>query len=200
MKLQYFARLQRIAELKMSGRASGGAVKRQRELEVKEEDAPASLQVTADAEPLTLVLKLLHGIPDADGCSARRTDEVAKEAEELCVSGQYAAAVVPLQRAVYLGHMPSLALKSWLLIVSREGAGKDEMRGFELAEEGARLGCHHCQGAVAWCYRGGFGCVRDAARSDFNGMVRFRVGLVPLFLFCPLHPCACVNGPPCAIS
>jgi TPR repeat protein len=92
-------------------------------------------------------------------------DEAAKEAEELCVSGQYAAAVVPLQRAIYLGHMPSLALKSWLLIVGREGAAKDEMRGFELAEEGARLGCHHCQGAAAWCYMGGFGCVRDAARS-----------------------------------
>ncbi len=105
--------------------------------------------------------------------------EAAKEAEELCVSGQYAAAVVPLQRAVYLGHMPSLALKSWLLIVGREGAGKHEMRGFELAEEGARLGCHHCQGEVAWCYRGGFGCVRDAARSDFKGIVRYST---PVFI------------------
>jgi len=34
-----------------------------------------------------------------------------------------------------------------------------------LAEEGARLGCHHCQGVVAYCYSGGYGCVEDEARS-----------------------------------
>jgi hypothetical protein len=55
--LQHFARVQRIAQLKMSGRASGegGAVKRQREQQVEEEDAPASLQVTVHPEPLTLL-------------------------------------------------------------------------------------------------------------------------------------------------
>jgi hypothetical protein len=233
---QHFARVQRNAELKESGRASGGTVKRQREQEVEEVDAAAPLQVTAHAEPLTLlaVFKLLHGmlvwaqlcnpqgvalfsfvhIPPrlprpfagaavhsmslthaqrlcAVGCglkaklvrmlslgtgrtstqtitttstvstatttmpftgtktsttttitstitthhprhiepqsnwrachrmmqsTVRRVasklmaavrDEAAKEAEELCASGQYAAAVVPLQRAIYLGHMPS---------------------------------------------------------------------------------------------
>jgi TPR repeat protein len=34
-----------------------------------------------------------------------------------------------------------------------------------LVEEGARLGCHHCQGVMARCYRRGYGCVRDDARS-----------------------------------
>ena len=41
----------------------------------------------------------------------------------------------------------------------------DRKRGFELAEEGARLGCCHCQGVMASCYWGGFGCSKDAARS-----------------------------------
>ena len=27
-----------------------------------------------------------------------------------------------------------------------------------MAEEGARLGCHHCQGVMAWCYLWGLGC------------------------------------------
>ena len=100
----------------------------------------------------------------AAACAVVR-DEAAKEAEELCASGQYAAAGVPLQRAIYFGHLPSRALKAWLLVNGREGVAKDEERGFEFAEEGARLGCHHCQGLLAWCYCKGYGCVKDAARS-----------------------------------
>jgi len=235
----------------MSGRASGGAVKRQREQEVEEEHEPASLQVTAHAEPLALlVLVKAHfgtllcaqlcnpqcvflftfarlpprvsrpfaGAPVYDmslthaerlcavGCglkgrlvrlfslgvghyfepqrnrvachkmmqsNARRVaskrmaavrDKAAKEAEELCASGQFAAAVVPLQRAIDFGDFTSLALKAWLLINGRVGVfAEDEERGFELAEEGARLGCHHCQGLVAYCTM--FGCGMDHARS-----------------------------------
>jgi len=92
-------------------------------------------------------------------------DEAAKEAEELCASGRCAAAVVPLQRAIYLGDSNSRALKAWLLIDGREGVAKDEERGFELAEEGARLGCYHCKGVLAHCYFEGFGCEQDTARS-----------------------------------
>ena len=51
------------------------------------------------------------------------------------------------------------------MIDGREGVAKDENRAFELVEEGARLGCHHCQGVMAECYRWGHGCVRDDARS-----------------------------------
>jgi len=92
-------------------------------------------------------------------------DEAAKEAEELCASGQCAAAAVPLQRAIDFGDFASLALKAWLFIEGREGVAKDDKRGFGLAEEGARLGCHHCQGVMALCYRWGFGCEQDDARS-----------------------------------
>ncbi len=92
-------------------------------------------------------------------------DEAAKEAEELCASGQFAAALVPLQRAIYLGDLPSRALYAWLLINGKEGVAQNVKRGFELAEEGARLGCHHSQGVLASCYFLGYGCEEDEAQS-----------------------------------
>jgi TPR repeat protein len=101
----------------------------------------------------------------ASKCMAAVRDKAAKEAEELCASGQCAAAVGPLQLAVYLGDMPSRALEAWLLIRGREGVEKDASRGFKLAEEGARLGCRHCQGVVAYCFCFGFGCEGDEAQS-----------------------------------
>jgi len=101
----------------------------------------------------------------ASGLAAAVRDEAAKEAEELCASGRCAAAVVPLQRAIDFGDTTSRALKAWLLIHGREGVAVDMRRGFELAEEGARLGCHHCQGVVALCYMYGFGCEEDEALS-----------------------------------
>ncbi len=101
----------------------------------------------------------------AAGLAAAVRDKVAKEAEELCASGRCAAAVVPLQRAIDFGDLPSLALKAWLLIDGREGVAKDHKAAFELAEEGARLGCHHCQGVMAYCYFWGYGCEMDYARS-----------------------------------
>jgi len=101
----------------------------------------------------------------AAGLVAAVRDEVANEAEELCASGQCAAAVVPLQLAIDFGDSNSRALKAWLLIGGREGVAKDVGRGFELAEQGARLGCHHCQGVMAYCYCHGYGCERDLVRS-----------------------------------
>jgi TPR repeat protein len=92
-------------------------------------------------------------------------DEAAKEAEELCASGRCAAALVPLQRAIDFGDFPSRALKAWLHIEGREGIVKNEPTALELAKEGARLGCHHCQGVVAYCYAVGCGCEIDRARS-----------------------------------
>jgi TPR repeat protein len=93
------------------------------------------------------------------------SNEAAKEAEELCASGQCATALVPLQRAINLGHLSSRALMAWLHINGREGVSLDQKRAFKLAKEGARLGCHHCQGVMACCYRDGYGIRRDEARS-----------------------------------
>ncbi len=92
-------------------------------------------------------------------------NKLGKEAEELCASGQCAAAAVALHRAIDLGHLPSRALKAWMLLDGREGVAENEIGAFELVEEGARLGCHHCQGVMAECYMNGCGCEADEARS-----------------------------------
>jgi TPR repeat protein len=76
-------------------------------------------------------------------------DRAAKKAEELCALGQCVAAQVPLQLAIDLGHLPSRALMAWLKLEGREGVAKNEDAAFKLAEEGVRLGCHHCQGVMA---------------------------------------------------
>lgn len=89
----------------------------------------------------------------------------AKEAEKFCALGQFAAALVSLQRAIDFGHFPSRAFMAMLLIEGREGVAKNVKRGFELAEEGVRLGCHHCQGVMAYCYFWGLGCKVDQAKS-----------------------------------
>jgi TPR repeat protein len=101
----------------------------------------------------------------AVGLVAAVRDKVAKEAEELCASGQCAVAVVPLQRAIDFGDLPSRALKAWLLIDGREGFAEDLKKAFELVEEGARWDCHHCQGVMACCCSRGYGCRIDYARS-----------------------------------
>ena len=92
-------------------------------------------------------------------------NKAAKEAEELCALGQCAAALIPLQQAIDMGHLPSRALMAWLLIKGREGIAKDLKRSFQLVKEGAHLDCHHCQGVLAYCYYEGLGCVKDEVRS-----------------------------------
>ena len=96
---------------------------------------------------------------------AAERDKAAKQAEELCASGQCAAALTPLQRAIDFGDFASLALKAWLFLWGRQGMEEDKAGGFEMAERGAQLGCHHCQGVVACCYFQGFGCKKDYALS-----------------------------------
>ena len=108
---------------------------------------------------LSIVRRVDAGLVDA------MRNKVATEAEKQCVSGQCAAALVPLQLAIDMGHSHSRALMAQMMIQGREGVAKDQNRAFQLAEEGARLGCHHCQGVLAGCYLGGYGCARDYAQS-----------------------------------
>jgi TPR repeat protein len=91
--------------------------------------------------------------------------KVGKAAEKLCASGQYAAAVVPQQRAIDFGNLPSLALKAWLLIEGRIGVAQNENEAFRLAQMGAAKGCAQCKGVMAHCFQLGAGCIRDAAQS-----------------------------------
>ena len=76
----------------------------------------------------------------------------AAEAEQFLAAGNYAAAAAQLQLAIDVGNLPSRALMAWLLVWGREGIAQDEDTAFELLEEGARLGCHHCQGVLAFCH------------------------------------------------
>jgi len=87
------------------------------------------------------------------------------QAQALRAAGECAGAAALLQQAVGLGHVPSRADLADMIIDGREGVAKDQKRGLALAEEGARLGCGHCQGVMARCYWGGYGCSKDAARS-----------------------------------
>jgi len=103
--------------------------------------------------------KMMHSLAAAVG------HKKGKYAEELCASGECADAAVALKLAVYLGHLPSRALMANMMIEGREGVALDRNGAFELVEEGARLGCHHCQGVLAVCYRYGDGGVKDKALS-----------------------------------
>ncbi len=103
--------------------------------------------------------KLMHSL------AAAVSVKLGKEAEELCASGQCAAAAVALKLAVDLGHLPSRALMAHMMIDGRDGVAKDSRAAFELVDDGARLGCHHCQGVMARCYMWGDGCEADEARS-----------------------------------
>ena len=87
------------------------------------------------------------------------------KAEALCALGKGAAAASQLQLAIGQGHLPSRADLGHMLITGREGVAKDHNKAFALVEEGARLGCHHCQGVTARCYLLGLGCSKDAARA-----------------------------------
>ncbi len=89
----------------------------------------------------------------------------ADEAQQLLVTGQYAAAAVQLQRAIGLGLLDSHAHEAWLLIYGKEDVAINHERAIKLAEEGTRLGCLHCQGVLAYCFWGGYGCDADVARS-----------------------------------
>jgi len=112
----------------------------------------------------------------AAGLAAAVRDKVAKEAAELFLKrGRYRAAKAQLQLAIDLGDLPSRALEAWLFVddldiftgamipwaVEPENLHSE----LELVVEGARLGCHHCQGVMAVCYCWGIGCEKNAARS-----------------------------------
>jgi len=89
------------------------------------------------------------------------------QAQALIAAGECAAAAALLQQADRHGHLPSRADLASMLMDGREGVAADCKRAVALAEEGTRLGCHHCQGVTAMWYLGGVGvkgCDRDEAQ------------------------------------
>jgi TPR repeat protein len=75
----------------------------------------------------------------------------------LVATGQCAAALIPLNRAIALKHLPSRALLAHMLSGGRKDVPKDHGRAFKLVKEGTELGCRHCQGVLAMCYMLGHG-------------------------------------------
>jgi len=75
----------------------------------------------------------------------------------LVATGQCAAALIPLNRAIILKHLPSRALLAHMLSGGRKDVPKDHGRAFKLVKEGTELGCRHCQGVLAMCYMLGHG-------------------------------------------
>jgi TPR repeat protein len=83
-----------------------------------------------------------------------------KQALALVATGQCASALIPLNLAITLKHLPSRALLAHMLSGGRKGVPKDHRRAFLLVKEGTELGCRHCQGVLAMCYMLGHGCVK----------------------------------------
>ena len=113
-----------------------------------------------------VAVKLMHSLAAAVG------SKVGKEATELCESGQCAAAADALKRAIDVRHLPSRALLAHMMMMmdGREGVAVDRPEALALVEEGRRLGCHHCQGVLAWGCMWGYSHIypRDRLENAFR--------------------------------
>jgi hypothetical protein len=81
----------------------------------------------------------------------------------LCV-----AAAKMFKQAIALGSLPSCADLADMLIDGREGLPSDCKTAFMLANHGAQLGCHHCQGVLSRCYL----IAEDIFRASMKGFPR----------------------------
>ena len=88
----------------------------------------------------------------AAGRVAATVAALQTKALALRAQGQCVVAAKCLKQAIALGHLPSRADLADMLIDGREGIAQDCARAFELVEEGAGWGCHHCQGVLSRCY------------------------------------------------
>jgi hypothetical protein len=97
-----------------------------------------------------------------------------QEAEELCASAQFQAAMLPLGFSILLGDLPSLAHMAWLLVdgkayeqeVARSTLYYDRDRAFEYVQHGAKYDCQHCIGMMACCLINGYGVTIDDSRGQ----------------------------------
>ena len=142
----------RVSESEAQGIAGYG--RRIAALEARVQQISAQTDVVV-AAPQTEAERLLSAVlADIARLSAHRVVDGAApelEAERLLSAGQYADATEPLQRAIQSGHLPSRALLAWIFMFAREGIAKNQNTAIELVQEGTRLGCHHCQGVLAYC-------------------------------------------------
>ncbi len=98
------------------------------------------------------------------GSKLNQAESLFEEGQQLHGEQRFSEAAERWGRAALLQHAPSHAHLSYVLIDGRPGVAKDVKRGFELAADGAALGCAHSKGALGCCYVGGHGVAEDEAR------------------------------------
>jgi TPR repeat protein len=106
-------------------------------------------------------LFLLFPFPVIFSLQAQACSDLAKR---LAATGDIAAATVQQELAVSYGHLPSRADLAWILTDGRQGVPKNCQKAYQLVEQGARLKCCHCKGALSRCLAGAFGCLKDPER------------------------------------
>ena len=92
-------------------------------------------------------------------------DRMFNEAKRLLSMKQCVDAIALLEESNELEHLPSRALLASILARSRKGIANERVRTFELAYSGTHLGCHHCQGMLAYCYWYGLNCKSDLVQA-----------------------------------
>jgi len=114
------------------------------------------------------------------GQAAALRNAVYSTAFMMCESGQFPAAMEPLELAVKWNDTRAFALLAHILSSGRleiRGNVKNQDRAFELAAIGASVGCHDCTGMYALLIRRGVGavtnrddaCLRMATSSSEKG-------------------------------
>jgi TPR repeat protein len=149
----------------MGGKSRGGAAKRQRGQRVEGEDGPASMRGSRTCRAAAAAgcsqVALQYDCLAAAAQPARHSAVLFRPPSAACVpplcrrsSVRYVADARGAQLAIHWGHLPSRALKAWMLINGSGGVTRDHKTAFELAEEGVHLGCHHCKGVISLWHRG----------------------------------------------
>ena len=92
---------------------------------------------------LTLVLQRIF---------SKKPIALYNQAMSLIAYGECEAAMLYLNQTIIMDHLPSYALKACMLLKGRKGVPRNKYEAFRLVENGARLGCPHCQGVMAECY------------------------------------------------
>ena len=90
------------------------------------------------------------------------TEKLHEKSEALRAAGKCAEAANLLEEAIVHGHLSSRADLADILMQGRRGVPMNSARAFALLEEGASLGCRHCQGLLAFCLLKGVGCPQEA--------------------------------------
>jgi TPR repeat protein len=98
--------------------------------------------------------------------AAAVVNKAIQQAKALCASGECAAAIPHLKRAIAFGDLPSRAKLADMFIDGRPGVPADHAAAFALVNDVKRLKNSDCLGVLARCYLAGIGCNRDRPQAN----------------------------------